>query len=177
MYKSVFCLMVVSIMKSVPYVLKAIPIVRLSHQLICNSILNCLSVLSQGNFVIRAIIAENDRTNLSAFQHVSKAYPITGKPNCIRNPHRSSQHIFLMFDTVHLIKNVRNNLLASRSFQVPHCRLVVSDKLHEFPAGAVYWACLLRFMNMIWKDAENLGRLQRLTFPFYIQEITSNLSL
>ena len=128
MNKSVFCLKVVSIMKSVPYVLKAIPIVRLSHQLICNCILNCLSVLSQGNFVIRAaIIADNHRTNLSSFQHLSKVYPITGKPNCISNPHRSSQHIFLMFDKVHLIKNVRNNLLAARSFQVPHCRLVVSD--------------------------------------------------
>ena len=102
MYNSVFCLMVVSIMKSVPYVLKAIPIVRLSHELICNSILNCLSVLSQGNFVIRAIIADNHRTNLSAFQHLYKAYPITGKPNCISNPHRSSQHIFIMIDTVHL---------------------------------------------------------------------------
>ena len=60
--------MVVSITKSIPYVLKAIPIVKLSYEIICNGILNCLSLLSQGGFFTRAIISDNHKTNIKAFQ-------------------------------------------------------------------------------------------------------------
>ena len=47
-----------------------------------------------------------------------------------------------MFDTVHLIKNIRNNLLSSRYFQVPESHLLFHHLPHNFPAGEVHWSRL-----------------------------------
>lgn len=154
----VYCMMVVSITKNIPYILKAIPIVKLTYEIICNGILNCLAVLFKGKFLTRAIISDNHKTNIRAFHHLSKAYPIFGKTNCIFNTHCSLQHIDLIFDTVHLIKNVRNNLLAARSFEVPQCKLTLAEKVHEFPSGGVYWACLHRVHE---HDLQYCGKLRK----------------
>ena len=83
MYKSVLCFMVVSITKSIPYVLKAIPIVKLSYEIICNGILNCLFLLSQGGFFTRAIISDNHKTNIKVFQTLSKAHPSNERSNIV----------------------------------------------------------------------------------------------
>ena len=132
---------------------------KLSYEIICNGILNCLSLLFQGGFFTRAIISDNHKTNIQAFKSLSKTYPIEGKSNCIINPHCHLQQVYLMFDTVHLIKNVRNNLLA-HSFEVPHCRLTLPETVHEFPAGGVYWACRHRVHE---HDIKECGKLRKAT--------------
>ena len=157
MYKSVLCFMVVSITKSIPYVLKAISIVKLSYEIICNGILNCLSLLFQGGFFTRAIISDNHKSNIKLFQTLSKAHSINEKSYCIINPHCNLQHLYLIFDTVHLIKNVRNNLLA-HLFEISHCRLALQEKVHEFPAGGVHWACLHRVHEHDLRECGNLEK-------------------
>ena len=134
--------MVISLKKTIPFVLKAIPIVKLSSKIISDGILNCLTILSQANFYTRAVIADNHRSNISAFQHLLHNYSIHEKRSCIFNPNDTVKHSYLMFDTVHLIKNIRNNLLSSRYFQVPESHLLFDHLPHNFPAGEVHWSCL-----------------------------------
>ena len=64
MYKSILCFMVISLKKTIPFVLKAIPIVKLSTTIISHGILNCLTILSQSNLYTRAVIADNHRNNI-----------------------------------------------------------------------------------------------------------------
>ena len=44
--------------------------------------------------------------------------------------------------TVHLIKDIRNNLLSSRYFQVHESYLFIHHLPHNFPAGEVHWSRL-----------------------------------
>ena len=111
--------MVISLKKTIPFVLKAIPFVKLY-------------------FYTRAVIADNHRSNISAFQHMLHNYSIQEKRSCIFNPYVTVKHFYLMFDTVHLIKNIRNNLLSSRYFQVPESHLLFHHLPHNFPAGEVH---------------------------------------
>ena len=94
---------------------------------------------------------------------LSKAHPSNERSNCIINPHCHLQHIYLMFDTVHLIKNVRNNLLA-HSFEIPHCRLALPEKVHEFPPGSVHWACLHRVHEHDLKECGKLRKAPKINF-------------
>ena len=96
MFKSILCFMVVSL----KYI-KAIPIVRLTFLDVYNGILNCISVLNDGNFHVRGVIADNHSTNVKAYKVLVKNFPLDNRQYCIKNPSNSAQHIFLMFDTVH----------------------------------------------------------------------------
>ena len=85
--------MVISLKKTIPFVLKAIPIVRLSSTIISDGILNCLTILSQDNFYTRAVIADNHRSNISAFQYLLHNYSIQEKRSCIFNPNDTVKQI------------------------------------------------------------------------------------
>ena len=135
MFRSISCFVVVLLKKTIPFDIKAIPIVRLRFLDVYNGILNCISVLNDGNFHIRGVIAENHSTNVKACKVLVKNFPLDNGQYCIKNPSNSAQHIFLMFDTVHLVKNIRNNLISSRIFQVPQFLFNLQDTLFNIPPG------------------------------------------
>ena len=107
MFKSILCLMVVSLKKTIPYVIKAIPIVRLTFFDVYNGILNCISILNEGKFHVRGVIAYNHSTNVKAYKVLVKNFPLDDREYCIKNPSNSAQHILLMFDTVHLVEYLK----------------------------------------------------------------------
>ena len=109
MFKSILCFMVISLKKTVPYVIKAVPIVKLSSDIIFDWILNCLKVLSDANFQPRCVISGNHQSNISAVNKLTKRFPIDSKNYCMRRSF-TIRIVNLFFDTVHLIKNVRNIL-------------------------------------------------------------------
>ena len=47
-----------------------------------------------------------------------------------------------MYDTVHLVKNIRNNLLASRFFQIPEFSCITNGISIHVTAGNVRWSHL-----------------------------------
>ena len=67
-YKSILCFMVVSLNQTTPYLLKAIPLTKINHQIIQDGILNCISILSV-HFTIRAVVCDNHSSNVSAYKH------------------------------------------------------------------------------------------------------------
>ena len=50
--------------------------------------------------------------------------------------------VYLFFDSVHLIKNIRNNLLARRRFIFPPFRFVDFEDEINVPGGEVSWKLL-----------------------------------
>ena len=95
MFKSILCFMVVYLKKSVPYIIKAIPIVKLSKQIICDVILNCIKILNDANFQLRCVISDNHQSNVSSFNTLMKDFPINGKNYCMKNP--STDRIIYLF--------------------------------------------------------------------------------
>lgn len=82
-----------------------------------------------------------------------KRYPSQDKDYAIVCPNNpSSQQVYLIFDTVHLIKNIRNNLLAARFFQIPE----FSHDFIHVPTGNVRWYHLHQVHS---KDLEISGHL------------------
>ena len=141
MFKSILCFMVVSLKKSIPYIIKAIPIVKLSKHIICDGILNCIKILNDADFQLRCVISDNHQSNVSSFNTLMKDFPINGKNYCMKNP-MTEKIIYLFYDTVHLVKNIRNNLLGRRFFTVPKFELSLLDVLFSVPEGHVRWCSL-----------------------------------
>ena len=57
-YKRILTFMVVSLKRCVPFVLKAIPLVKLSHILVRDIIISCIISLTESNFHLRATIIQ-----------------------------------------------------------------------------------------------------------------------
>ena len=144
MYKSILCFMVVSLKKSTSYILKAVPLIKINHQIVQDGILSCISMLNKENFNIRAIVCDNHSTNVSTFKHLKERYPCSKRDNAITNPFNPDQYTYLIFDSVHLIKNIRNNLLATKFFQVPSLELTIMDVDINIPPGFIQWSTFHR---------------------------------
>ena len=82
MYKSILCFMVVSVKQTTPYLLKAIPLTKISHQIVQDGILNLISIFS-GHFTIRTVVCDNHSTNVSAYKHLKILYPCLTRGNAI----------------------------------------------------------------------------------------------
>ena len=67
--------MVVSITKSISYVSKAIPIVKLTSDIVSDGILNCLEVLNESHFSPRAVSYDNHQT----FKHLMNSFILPTK--------------------------------------------------------------------------------------------------
>ena len=57
------------------------------------------------------------------------------------NPN-TSLIVYSLFYTVHLIKNIRNNLIGARFFQIPQLQLELQELTLIVPAGNVFWRSL-----------------------------------
>ena len=81
MFKSTLCFMVVSLEKTIPYVLRATLIVRLTFLDVYNGILNCISILNEGKFHVRGVIVDNHSTNVKAYRVLVKNFPLDNIEN------------------------------------------------------------------------------------------------
>ena len=143
MYKSILCFMVVSLKQSTPYILKAIPLTKINHHIVQDGILNCISMLNQ-HFNIRAVVCDNHSTNVSAYKHLKSLYPCLIRDNAMTNPSNPEKYTYLIFDTVHRIKNIRNNLLANRFFQVTALEMSLMDVTIKTTPGTIQWSIFHR---------------------------------
>ena len=103
---------------SIPFVVKACPELTLTGKWIADQIKELLPLLHKCGFRVRAIISDNHKTNVSAFQSLLKTYGSKDSPDTIVHPSGEGK-IYLFYDSVHLLKNVRNNLLNARLFNFP----------------------------------------------------------
>ena len=112
--------MINSLKQSIPFVIKAIPEVKIEGLWLSEQIDECIHTLHKTGFNIVAVISDNHSTNVSAFNILIKKYPHTRKDiNIIDHPSNINNGIYLFFDLVHLLKNIRNNVLNSKIFSFP----------------------------------------------------------
>ena len=116
-YNGILVFMIVGLKRSIPYVIKAIPKTSLNGDMVKKEIHESLQTLKSANFNVRAVISDNHSTNVPGFNMLKKEYG-TGQEYDFFIFFEGSK-IYLMFDSVHLLKNVRNNLLNSKRFVSP----------------------------------------------------------
>ena len=112
LYEGLVGFMIVGLKQSIPYIIKSIPETKIEEE-----ILKSIETLHSINFKVRGIVADNHSTNVSA---CSKILCSNGfDKNDLAVVTKDGSKIYLFFDSVHLMKNIRNNLLNNRRFLFP----------------------------------------------------------
>ena len=119
LFKGVMTFMIVSLKKSIPFVIKAIPETTINGTWLSKQIEEVLTSIHECGFQVRGIVPDNHSTNVLAFNNLLKKYGNPGKPNTITHPSSKDRTIYLFYDSVHLMKNIRNNLVNSGRFIFP----------------------------------------------------------
>ena len=138
LYKGVMVFMIVGLKNSIPFVVKAIPETTVKGSWLKEEIDSIISDLNSITFSVRAVVADNHTTNVSAYRLLHLAYGSLSNKYVILHPSNTAK-IYLFYDAVHLLKNIRNNLLAYRLFRFPEFNFNdFVDNIHV-PAGTLSW--------------------------------------
>ena len=117
LYKGLIGFMIVSLKQSIPYIIKSIPETKIEGKWLKEEILKGIETLHSINFKVRGIVADDHSTNVSAY---SKILCSNGfDKNDLAVVTKDGSNIYLFFDSVHLMKNIRNNLLNNKGFLFP----------------------------------------------------------
>ena len=117
LYKGLVGFMIVGLKQSIPYIIKSIPETKIEGEWLKEEILKSIETLHSINFKVRGIVADNHSTNVSA---CSKILCSNGfDKNDLAVVTKDGSKFYLFFDSVHLMKNIRNNLLNNKWFLFP----------------------------------------------------------
>ena len=131
--------------KKIPSIVKACPEVTVNVEWLSQKILKCIFQLMNSGFFIWAVVADNHSANVNAFNILidkfegDKTHYIT-----LSNP---PQKIFLFFDSVHLLKNIRNSLLNKKKFVFPAFTFEISNISVSGKEGYIAWSDLHKVYN------------------------------
>ena len=117
--KGIIVFMISGLKKTVASVVKACPEVTVNGEWLSEEIIKCILQLINAGFFIRAVVADNHSANVNAFKILLDKFE-GDKKFYITIPN-SPPKIFLFFDTVHLLKNIRNSLLNKKKFVSCFC--------------------------------------------------------
>ena len=149
---------IVGLKKSIPYIIKASPEVTINGSWLTTKICSCISSLLKAGFNVRGVVTDNHSSNVNAFSIHQKAYSSSTCEFYINYPDNISK-IYLFYDYVHLLKNIRNNLLNSRKFVFPSFSHSINDEcIINVPAGYISWSDL---HNIYDKDEKLDGNLRK----------------
>ena len=138
LYKGVVCFMIIGLKSNLPYVIRSVPEINIKGEWLKGEILSCIGDLQKIGFNVRGVVCDNHPSNVSAFGDISAEY---GKGDELR-VWINDQAMYLFYDPVHLIKNVRNNLLARKQFLFPPfiCKELYDDVV--VAGGQISWSLL-----------------------------------
>ncbi len=104
---------------------------------------NCITKSSKYGFKVRALVADNHSSNVKAFSNLLSSF--NGEQIFINHPAYDNQlKTYLFYDMVHIISNVRNNLLNSKKVVFPAFNFdQLRDKIFV-PSGYIQWSLFHR---------------------------------
>ena len=162
LYKGVAIFMIVGLQKSIPFVVQALPEVHISGKWLADKIDNCIGTLCETGFLVRAVCTDNHSSNVNSFKRLRKLY--AGDDCSFLHPLNNQKRTYLLFDTVHIVKNIRNNLLASRKFVFPTFEFKFSYAKIHCPAGFIAWSDLHAIYECDLKLEANLKKAHKLSY-------------
>ena len=134
MKDKIVAFMIVRLKESIPYIVPAISEVKCSGEWLADKMSNCIDDLISAEFCVRVIVTDNHASNVHAFSSLA-AILNSDSHQYIKQPGNFDKKTYLFYDTVHIMKNIRNNLLNRKKFVFPE--FIYSDGLTiniNFPA-------------------------------------------
>nr|XP_042911089.1 uncharacterized protein LOC122272083 [Parasteatoda tepidariorum] len=170
---SVQAFMVSSIFSTYKDIIGLVPVKNMSASDLTNFTKTALSVLHGSSFNVLTVISDNNRINRNMFQHLKLQ---AEDSVCIKNPVDNSRPLFLLFDSVHIVKSIRNNLLN----QIDSEKTFVCPDFEDFTKIVNVKFSFLRKVfnierNSIVKYAHKLSF--KTTYPTNIERQNVNLAL
>ena len=157
LYKGIVAFMVVGLKQSTPFVVQAIPEVTFNGQWLCDKIASNIENLGNAGFCVRGLVADNHSSNVNAFTSLKDLFHSESKL-FFEHSANHGKRTYMFFDTVHLIKNIRNNLLNAKKFVFPEFSYNQGNIQLHCPQGYIGWADLY---NIYDKDKELKGNLRK----------------
>lgn len=107
------------------------PVKNLNAEYLYKVTNNILRIIHMAGYETVSIISDNNQVNRKLFQKFS---PTNGLQPYIISPFDANKKLFLLFDTVHLIKNIRNNWLNEKlqTFIFPSLSADVPQRTAKF---------------------------------------------
>jgi hypothetical protein len=141
LFKGIVSFMIVGLKSNIPYVVKTVPEREIFGEWVKEEMLDCLKKLQESGFNVRGVVCDNHSTNVLAYKTLLKEFGQSPDDLFII---LNGQKIYLFYDTVHLIKNVRNNLLNRKRFLFPEFHFNgFYDEVHV-TGGEVSWGLFHR---------------------------------
>ena len=102
------------------FVVRLIPIYSLSAQLIYDEAKEILHIVNENNGTAFLLMTDNYRVNISNFNMFHDAFKSLNSYS-IEHPIANSDFkcFYLMYDIVHIIKNIRNNWQTEKNAKAP----------------------------------------------------------
>ena len=88
------------------------------------------------------MISGNHSTNVSSYSSLLKTYILDNDTNKSYVMYFEGRKIYLMYDSVYIIKNVRNNLLNNKRFIFPPFEFFGFRDEIKVTGGAISWSLL-----------------------------------
>ena len=159
MYNGIVSFMLVGLKSNVPFVVRAVPKIKLSGVWLRDEIVKTVDVVIEAGFYVKGIVCDNHAANVSAFRILKEECPIDDQKLSI---YYKEQRIYLFYDTVHLIKNIRNNLLERKRFIFPNFKFVGFSKDITVTSGEVSWRLLHEVHDADSSCSSNLRKANKL---------------
>ena len=115
-FKGMFCFMLVDLKNNTPFIIKCVPEREVNGDFVMNNLKECLQCLHELDFNVRGVVCDNHCSNVSAFRKLLSEY---GNYSSDLHITFNSKRIYLFYDSVHLMKSIRNNLLNQKIFLFP----------------------------------------------------------
>ena len=139
LYKGIMCFMIVGLKSNVPFVVKSVPETGLSSSWLEDEIKNTLEVLQKAGFKVRGVVCDNHSSNVSAYHKLLEKYGEDTKGSRDLAISCNGEKVYLFYDTVHLAKNIHNNLVGRRRFLFPSFQFSEFQQDIKVPGGEISW--------------------------------------
>ena len=145
-YKGIMVFMICGLKSSIPIVIKTYPEISLNGEWVATHMADCISILSKSSFKVRAIVIDNHSSNVNAFKALQKMFHAQASDSSLFVQHPENLiKTYLFFDYVHLLKNIRNNLLNSKKFV-----------FSEFSFSCLQQTIVSKECYISWDDMKNI---------------------
>ena len=105
---TLLCFMAKCFFTHTSFLVKMIPCHALNSEFLYESLVNVTSLLEKSGARVHGLICDNNRVNQKLFNN--SFTPLSPeKPHIVKSPSGSDRPFYLMYDPVHILKNLRNN--------------------------------------------------------------------
>ena len=164
LYKGVVVFMITGLKKSIPYVIKACPETSISGKWLAKHVEDAIVSLCDVGFNVKGIVADNHSANVSAYNYLLDKFPGDTSRLFMLHPDNNSR-IYIFYDNVHLLKNIRNNLFNAKRFVFPELEILLNDEIRiSIPNGYISWSDLHLVYDKDSKLPANLRKAPKLTY-------------